>query len=368
MTLTNYWWLLIWLFTGGLLISLVYPKKQELVLGKRAVRWRIPAALLLCFPYWIWAGFRSDRFGDTSLYRSTFLEAPSSVSEFSTYLSGQSKDKGYYAFMAAFKIIFGNHPIWFFLLIAGIQMLCLALVYRKYSTDFWISIFLFVASTDYLSWMHNGMRQFLAATCIFACFSLIVKKKYIPVILVILLMSTVHQSCLLMLPIIFVIQGKAWGKRTLFFSACIGIAIVGVNQFTSVLEDALADTQYSTMMTNEIWASDNGTSFVRILVYSVPAILSLIGKKYVDEANDTAINISVNASICTMMLYLLSGVTSGIYVGRLPIYTSLMSYISLPWLIDHMFTEGSAKFVKFLMIAAYILMFYFQMHMQWGLL
>lgn len=368
MALRNYWWLLIWLFTGGLLIYYLFPRQEEMVLGKKEVRWRIPAALLLCVPYWIWAGYRPDGFGDTGVYRESFLKAPTAFSALSNYLHGQKKDTGYYAFMAVFKIFFGNHPVWFFLLVAGIQMLCLVLVYRKYSSDYWISIFLFIASTDYMSWMHNGMRQFLAAACIFACLGLIAKKKYIPVILVILMMSTVHKSCLLMIPIIFVIQGKAWSKRTIFFSICVGIVIAYINQFTSILSDALTDTQYSNMMTNDIWQTDNGTSFLRILVYSVPAILSLFGKKYVDEANDTVINISVNASVCTMMLYLLSGVTSGIYIGRLPIYTSLMSYISLPWLIDHMFTEGSAKLIKFLMIAGYILMFYYQMHFAWNVI
>ena len=51
--------------------------------------------------------------------------------------------------------------------------------------------------------------------------------------------------------------------------------------------------------------------------------MSLIGKKYIDEVNDPVINISVNASICTIVLYCLAGVSSGIYVGRLPIFMTL---------------------------------------------
>lgn len=211
------------------------------------------------------------------------------------------------------------------------------------------------------------MRQFIAAAGIFACFGLIVKRKLIPVIVIILLMATIHASALIMLPIIFIIQGKAWNKMTILFIAFVGVVIAFVDRFTSILDNLLENTQYSDLVTNDIWSSDNGTNILRILVYSIPAILSLIGKKYVDEANDLVINVSVNASICTMMLYVLSGVSSGIYIGRMPIYTSLMSYISLPWLIHNIFTENSARVVRVIMIIGYLVFFYYQMHFSWSL-
>ena len=63
MTLTNYWWLLIWLFFGGALASYL-PKHQELVNGKSEKRWSVTAAILMILPYIIWAGTRKS-FGDT---------------------------------------------------------------------------------------------------------------------------------------------------------------------------------------------------------------------------------------------------------------------------------------------------------------
>ncbi len=323
MAITNYWFLLIWLFVGGGIIAYTFPRKSELVLGKRETRWTLPAALILSLPYAYIAGVRLDGFGDTGSYRLMFSNAPSALSELSSYLSENTKDRGFTVLMTLFKTVFGNSDVLFFSAIAIFQILCLALVYRKYSSNFWISMFLFIASTDYLSWMHNGIRQFIAVAGIFACFGLIVKKKYIPTIAIILVLSTIHASALLMIPIIFVIQGKAWNRKTILFILCIGIAILFVDQFTDILDNVLAETQYSDLVTNDIWTSDNGTSVLRILVYSVPAIMSLLGKKYVDEANDSVVNICVNASACTMILYALAGVSSGIYIGRLPIYTTL---------------------------------------------
>ena len=128
------------------------------------------------------------------------------------------------------------------------------------------------------------------------------------------------------------------------------------------------DTQYNDVMTNEIWTSDDGTNLIRVLVYSVPALISLVGIRYVHTANDPAINVSVNCSIVTMGLYLVAAVTSGIYVGRLPMYTTLQGYICLPWLVEHMFSKRSARFVKMCMYGFYLVFFYYQMHFTWGLL
>lgn len=368
MTLTNYWWLLIWLFVGGGILAYAIPKQKVNVLGQYENRWRVIPALILALPYAVWAGFRGDGFGDTSAYRFMFDTAPSSFSELLATLTGNGKDKGFTVLTTLFKITFGNSDVMFFLLIAIFQILCIAFIYRKYSTDYWLSFFLFIVSTDYMSWMFNGIRQFIAAAGFLACFGLLIKKKYGLLICMILLLSTIHASVLIMLPIIFVIQGKAWNRRTILFILAIGIVIVFVDQFTPFLDNILSETQYSDIVTNDLWTSDDGTSILRILVYSVPAILSLIGKKYIDEANDPVINICTNASACTMILYALAGVSSGIYIGRLPIYTTLIGYIALPWMVNNMFTKQSTKIIKIAMIIAYILFFYYQMHITWHMI
>ena len=69
------------------------------------------------------------------------------------------------------------------------------------------------------------------------------------------------------------------------------------------------------------------------------------------------INLCVNCSVITTALYVISAVTSGIYFGRLPIYTSLTGYILLPWLINHMFEKKSAVLVKIMMYGFYFLFF-----------
>lgn len=366
MTLTNYWWLLVWLFTGGVFLRSM-PRQHEQLNEITVERWKMLPAIVLVVPYVIWAGFRSN-FVDTGSYRQMFWDLSTDFSQIGSLFSGETKDPGYTVLMMLIKTIIGNKETVFFLIIATIQMLCMAMVFRRYSADYWTCIFLFVASTDYMSWMQNGMRQFLACCIIFACYKWLVNKRFIPLIFVILLVSSIHGSALLMIPVIFIVQGKAWNIKSILVLLLSIIVIRYIDRFTPILNDLLQETQYDDVMSNGIWDLDDGTNIIRVAVYSVPAIFSLFALKYIRAANDPAINISVNCSVVTMALYLVAAESSGIYIGRLPIYTTLQGYIALPWMIDRMFTKESARLVKFAMIGLYAVFFYYQMHFNWQLI
>ena len=204
MELTNYWWLLIWMFLfGGVSLAFI-PKREELVLGKPRIRWGKLSALALALPYVLWAGFRTNVYGDTAQYRTTFLEMPTGLAQFRSYMATRSKGPGFVIFEYIFKTIFSDSVVAFFLVIALLQIVLLVFFFRKFSDDYWLSMFLFVASTDYLSWMHNGMRQFLAVTIIMACLPLISQRRYILMCLIVLFCSLIHSSALVFLPFIFV--------------------------------------------------------------------------------------------------------------------------------------------------------------------
>lgn len=366
MTLTNYWWIVIWLFSGGLFFSVFYPKQKELVMGKQEIRWRWPPALLTACPYVLWAATRVG-IGDSEVYRKTFLEAPGTLAQLPEYVSGITKDKGFYSLLVIIKSMIGNNDVLYFFILALIQMICLVVIFRKYSCDYWFSLFVFVVSTDYISWMYNGVRQFTAVTIIYAATALILKKKYILTVLVILFASTIHGSALLMLPIIFIVQGKALNKKTLLCIAASIIALVFIDQFTNILNNMLAETQYTNVVSDWKTIEDDGINPIRVLVYSVPTILAIVGLKCIREANDPVINLATNASVVSTAIGIIAMGTSGIFIGRLPIYVSLYATaILLPWEIENMFTRESARLVKVTAIVCYIGFFYYQMHITWG--
>lgn len=241
------------------------------------------------------------------------------------------------------------------------------LVYRKYSPEFLFTFFLFIASTDYISWMFNGIRQFMAVTITFACFGLILKKKYIVAILLILLASRFHGSALIVIPFLFVAQGKAWNKKTILVIMATIAAVTFIGSFTNMLDSVLAETQYTNVVSD--WQSwqDDGTNIFRVLVYAVPAILSFIGKRYLDEANNPCINFCTNMSIISTAIYVVSMFTSGIFIGRLPIYFSLYSYILLPWELKNMFNEKSKQCITGAAVVGYLAFYIYSLFIM-GLL
>ena len=369
MELKNYWLLLIWLFAAGLFCIVALPEQIEKVGGKQVYRWNWIAVILITLPYVIWAGYRGDHFGDTFNYRRGFVNQGTDWALLPKYLSDANKDKGFIFLRFLFRTILPNdNGVIYFMILAAFQLWACVRIFRKYSDNFWICFFMFVASTDYLSWAHNGIRQFTAVAITTLAFEFIVKKKYIPAILIILLAATIHGSALIMIPCIFLVQGKAWNEKTFMAMLVTVLAIVFMDRFMPFMNTMLEDTQYDGMLTNSVWTTDNGTSIQRVLVYSAPAILGFFGRKYVDEGHDAALNISVNFSCINMFIYMVSAVTSGIYIGRLPIYMTIPGYLCVPYLIDHMFDEKSARLVYIGMIGLFCAFFYVQCHMAWHLI
>lgn len=185
-------------------------------------------------------------------------------------------------------------------------------------------------------------------------FSLDFEKKYIHAIIGILIASLFHQSALLVLPFIFIVQGKAWNKKSLLFIFAVIFAVMFADRFTNILDTMLAETQYENVVSDwESW-QDDGTNFLRVLVYCVPTILSLFGLKYIRQDDTPLINLCTNMSIASAGLYVISMFTSGIFIGRLPIYFSLYNYILLPWEINRIFTKQSARIIYIIMVIAYL--------------
>lgn len=348
---------LIWLFLGGLLISRLSTRKRIRILGEKRERWSMTAAILLIIPLIYWCATRSLWIGDTSGYYEKFHAAPTSIWEISDYADTFTKDNTFYAFSALIKCVFGADSRNYFAVIACIQLLILAVVYRKYSRNYWLSIFLFVASTDYIAWMFNGMRQFLAAVITFAAAGLIFQKKYLPAMLVICFGSLFHQSALLLLPVIFIVQGTAWNKKTIIVLLFSMVCVIFVGQFTSFLDDAMADTQYKNVVSDFTNSEDDGTNALRVLVYAVPTILSFIFRRKVQEVDNPMIYICVNMSIVSTGIYIVSMFTSGLFLGRLPIYMSLYNYILLPWEIRHFFKKDTRMFIMLALIGFYLLFY-----------
>lgn len=58
---------------------------------------------------------------------------------------------------------------------------------------------------------------------------------------------------------------------------------------------------------------------------------------------------------------------TSLYIGRLPVYCSLYNYLLLPWILDRIFEKSSAKIIMLMAMGFYMVFYYYQMHIIWGL-
>jgi hypothetical protein len=208
------------------------------------------------------------------------------------------------------------------------------------------------------------MRQFIAVCIAFAATDLLLKKQYVPYILLLLVTSTIHATALLMIPVCFIVQGKAWNLRSVLFSIAVLVAINFSGALSDMIVEFMTDTQYKGEV--DQYLGTEGTNILRVFVFAIPPILAVFFRKYLKAAESPILDMSVNMSIVSMGAYIISAVTSGIFIGRIPIYFSLYNYILLPWLVENFFEERSQKIVYAAIIACYLFFYYYQVHVTWG--
>lgn len=356
---------LVWVMFAGVLAHSGGMVHSERVMGREEKRATWVYALIVMLPLILLTGMRSSYFGDTYAYVRGYLTLPDLFNEKIAYIQSLTKDAGFYTFEVLVSMIAPGRARVFLMLIAIIQGCCIMKTYRKYSEDYWFSIFIFVATTDIYSWMYNGIRQFTAVALIFGASGWIFRKKYIRAFLMVLFASLFHKSALIMIPIIIFVQGKPWNWKMLLILAGTLVIMSASGAFTRFLDSALVDTQYSNVVSDWTRWGDDGTNPLRVLVYSVPTIISLFCRKRIQQSGDRVIQVACNMGIVTTALYLVSMVTSGIFMGRLPIYCSLYANgILLPWELKHV----CGRTVRTAAILSYVLLFFAQLRLVWGLI
>ena len=296
---------------------------------------------------------------DTSLYISSFNSTPNNWSSIPQFISNHETGKLFYIIQAVFKnLISDNHYVWLgFLCI--ISMACLLRVYYKRSENFPFTAFLFVASTSF-TWLINGTRQFLVVCILFAFSDWLLKEKRGRYAFLALVLSYIHNAAIFMIPVcLFISAKKLWDKRLFFFVVLTILGTIFSENVFDFLNDTL-DKDYSAGL-----AADTGSNILRLIIALVPVIIIAIERKIVEDEADDKIILAANMSVVNACFYLASTFTSGILVGRMPIFFSIYNLYLLPWLIKHCFKWDKYKIITILCIVFYTFYFYYQMHIAW---
>lgn len=348
------------------LIYFVYSinHKEEIKLTdyniQHGIQKKIPLVYaVLVFGYFIfWIGMRTS-IADTIQYIFSFENIPTNFSEGWNQINWEGKCPGFDIFNLLFKCFISSDPQWWLMTIAIICGVCLMVVLRKYSVSFFFSSFLFMTMITY-TWMMNGMRQFICVSVLFLCCDWIKDGKLVRFVIAVLLLSTVHTTVLLMIPIYFIARLEPWHLRIYVFIAGIILICLFAEPFFSGVEDILTGTAYAGSTSQ--FAEDDGVNPIRVLFYAIPPAIAFWKRDVLKEyySKFKILPLCINMSLITAALYLVGVFTSGILIGRLPIYCEVYDLILIPFLLNIGFDKKEQRIIKPIYVVMLLMFFYLQ--------
>lgn len=292
-----------------------------------------------------------------------YIEAFNSLTPtFSAMLKIQNKDKLFYQVATLFKMLVPNFTAWFFF-VAFFQVLFICLTVREYSEMPGISFFLLIASVEF-AYMFNGMRQFVAVTLLFGGYKLLVKKKYIPYILLIILASQFHGTAYVMIVGLLFSFVKPWSK-TMYVSAFgFTVAMVFLDPILSGLKIFFEDTEYSRQMT-ELLNSD-GVNVIRVFVAFVPLVLGFVFRKNKALFSRRDFALAFNMSILNAAFFTAASIVGGNLMARFAEYFTIYQLLTYPSLFKNCFKKGGERTVVIILFGLfYCVWFWYQMDVNW---
>ncbi len=348
--------LIIWYFTQS---------NDDRFYGEHSYRIKVrenhPVALFVFFGVLtFFCGLRSG-IADTGAYILTFKLYPSSLSDI--VWEDVGAEKGFYLLSTLFKSYISDDFHGWLFIIALISCIATALAIHRYASDKGFSCFLFIATTMFV-YLVNGIRQYICVSILFALSYCLEEKRIFKYLIIVLVLSTIHTSALIMIPVYFLARLRPWSGHTWFIIGGAIILGVGFESFIPMVDSMLSGTDYGHY--SELLQSGSGVNIFRLIIAAVPVVLSFFCREQIENTRDKQIPIAVNMSIINLSLYIVANFTSGMTVGRLTAYFDIYNLILIPWLVNNFPTVKERRTLKICAIVGYIIFFYIQMMIAWG--
>ncbi|EGT0690844.1 EpsG family protein, partial [Clostridium perfringens] len=229
----------------------------------------------------------------------------------------------------------------------------LLITLRRYSKGCYseLIIYMYITGGTFISSM-NGMRQYLAAAVLFYFTYLIEKKSMYKYIFVCLLCSTIHISSLIMIPVYFLVNIKAFSKKTIIVILFSVVFIIFFYPIINFLYGVIGGkfSQYKSF-------NEGGANFIRILVECVPLVLAFIYRKLFDR-NKFNVDLFINMSLLNSLIMIVS-LYNWIF-ARFAIYLGLYNLILLPYIIKSLVCKRERKIIYYLFLVFYFIFFYYE--------
>lgn len=353
-----YWCILAWSAFVGLTWKKWFIVKTGIENGERYVRPTFVSLFCAFIPLIFIVGMRTS-FADTGAYIDTFKSLDPSF--YSMLHLNVSKDKWFYMFATLIKMIY-PHPNFWLTVIAIIQTALICYITAKYSVMPGISVFIFIASTEF-TYMMNGMRQFLAVTICFAAFRLLEKKKYFWYVVAVIIAAQFHATAYVALIAVAAAFIKPWSKLMYLAIGGFVVAMVFLNPILSGMQIFFEDTVYESNLT-ELMQMD-GVNVIRTFVSLVPCVLAWIFRNNKKLWSERKWQICINLSFINTAFWIAASIVGGNLMARFAEYFTIYQLLTYPMLFKYCFKGNVRVFVISSFSVLYMIWFWYEMTMHW---
>lgn len=219
---------------------------------------------------------------------------------------------------------------------------------RRYSVNPLLSVFLLFTTGAY-TFTLAAIKQSIAMGICLTAIPYLAAKRRVSYIAIILLASLFHPYALIYLLALFM-DFRPWHWQT-YISIFV---FVGCGLLMDKLIGALVDITsiMGADYTSEMLLAE-GVNIIRVLVVSVPVLLSMPYKKWLFHDSSRAENILFNLVMLNALIMFVGLFGTGVYFGRLANYFLPMQMVVIPWMLRKIGGKDS-QFLTICCVAGYI--------------
>ena len=310
--------------------------------------------IIIAFAMAVFAGLRVS-YNDTFTYIYEYEEIVNSKLDFSDFNWALGANPGFRIVAMILKYI-GFSANGYLMFYSIITYTIYIWFIHKYSTDFLMSIFLFICLA--FTFPLAAIKQCVAVAFCLIAVDKAINKKWFWFIFWILIAETFHAYSFMyfIVPFLFFVPWKS--KKTylwIVFFLIIGIMLKPLLGTVLSITDSLGDNY-----TLEDFSGE-GVNPLRLAVCLVPLVLSFILRKHISNTNSEmgrADNLCLNLSFLNGEIMFVALFGTANYFARLANYFYIFPVITLPRLFN-MFSPKWRTPIKFAVIVCYFLFFYY---------
>lgn len=298
-------------------------------------------------------------FGDTTAYIKYFNNAMPIDQCLSSFAIGN--EWLFQLYMSFIHTYITTDPRVYIEITAYLTIFPLLYFLYNYSGDLRFAFYLFVVSG---CWEHsmNGLRQYLAAAILAACFPLLVKKRWYLYLPIVFVAAQMHTSAYIFIPLYFIANTKAFGKVTKII-LLVGIAVIVTSPFIgNTVSNLLLGTDYGARYSTQEW--QYSINPFRVAVSFVPILLAYINRNRMRQQYkyyDVVFNMSLFFAVFTA-----AGVFAAVY-ARFNLYFEIYTVVLLVWNINEISKDRNYIWLKPVACICYVLYFIYQMFITYNI-